>query len=279
MNAPPFPLNPWVGQRWQNWMWNGSMWVCTPAAGVQVLTKVFNASGPYMPSAGLVSLVVETIGGGGGGGAVEANLPVLWIVGGAGGGSGGYSRKTLPASLVLGGVVVTVGAGGLSNANGGPTSFGALCVANGGFGANVDQPEFGGVAAGAGGVPGIGDFACAGATGDNGFITVLTAVSSNNGACAKGGQVFGGNLTGEVGPGQATNGPVGFANSGAGGGGAAVNQSVTTQYNGGAGGSGICIATEYIWADVAPGEDCGCAPGARVAIESGWRGHGEFNDD
>ena len=265
-NFPPFPLNPVVGQRWLGWVWNGAQWVQTPASGMQVLTTVFNASGPYMPSPGLVSLTVECIGGGGGGGAVEASLPVLWIVGGAGGGSGGYSRKTLPASLVLGGVVVTVGQGGASNANGTVTSFGALCVANGGFGANVDQPEFAGVAAGAGGVPGIGDFACAGATGDNGFIVVLAAAQSNNGACAKGGQVFGGNLTGEVGPHAATNGPDGYANSGAGGGGAAVNQLVAAQFNGGTGGSGVCIVTEYCWADVAAGEDCGCAPGgARIA--------------
>ena len=266
MNAPAFPINPFVGQHWQNWTWNGCMWVCAPATGVQVLTRVFLANGTYLPSPGLVSLVVETIGGGGGGGAVDASLPVLWIVGGAGGGSGGYSRKTLPNALVLGGVLVTIGQGGVSNANGTPTSFGALCVANGGFGANVDEPEFSGVAAGAGGQPGIGDFACAGATGDNGFIVVLTVASSNNGACAKGGQIFGGNLTGEVGPHAATNGPDGYANSGAGGGGAAVNQLVAAQFNGGTGGSGVCIVTEYCWADVVPEPPCPPSGGARVPL-------------
>jgi hypothetical protein len=266
MNAPTFPPNPTVGQQWQGFAFNGVSWVCAPATGVQVLTKVFNASGPYMPSPGLVSVVVECIGGGGGGGAVIANLPVLFVVGGAGGGSGSYSRKTLPASLVAGGVSVTIGQGGLSNANGGVTSFGALCVANGGFGANINNPGFGGVSGGGGGVPGVGDFACAGASGDNGYIVSLDEASSNTAPSSKGGQVFGGNVTGEGGPHTLSNGPESYANSGAGGGGALVNQLVSaTSPLGGTGGSGICIVTEYCWADVVPNEDCLPSGAARVS--------------
>jgi hypothetical protein len=59
-----------------------------------------------------------------------------------------------------------------------------------------------------------------------------------------------------------------------------VNELTNDAY-GGAGGAGICIVTEYCWAD-AIDDGCGCGPGgARVAITGspqGWQGHGFDND-
>lgn len=263
---PPFPANPSMGQRFGSWVWNGTMWVVTPVEGVIVTRTVFLASGTYTPAPGLTTALVECMGGGGGGGAVNANLPVLYVVGGAGGGSGGYSRVMLAAALVAGGVQVTVGAGGASNTNGHPTSFGAFCAANGGFGANQSQAQYGGVAGGAGGnlTGAVGGQTLAGATGDNGLIQSLSVASSYAAGCPKGGQMWGGNLTGEVGPGAATAGPASWANSGAGGGGACVNQFANQpQMLGGAGGSGFCAVTEYCFLPASSGASGGCD--ARVA--------------
>lgn len=271
MNAPAFPPNPTVGEQFQQFVWNGASWVCAPATGVQVLTKVFTASGPYMPSPGLVSVVVECIGGGGGGGGCATLDATLIITGGAGG-SGGYSRKTLPASLVAGGVSVTVGAGGLGGGdgqNGVATTFGALCVANGGgLGqGNNDVTGFG--AAGAEAPPGVGDVALPGNGGMNGVVWIGTArtVSVQS---PMGGSMWGGTRTVNVPPQGAANGAEGYANTGAGGGGGVCNTIVPSgNIIGGNGGSGICIVTEYCWADVVPGEDCFPTGAARVAI--GWQ--------
>jgi hypothetical protein len=271
-NFPPFPLNPVVGQRWLGWVWNGAQWVQTPASGMQVLCTVFNASGPYMPSPGLVSVQIECIGGGGGGAGNSGSAGEG--AAGGGGGSGGYSRKTLPATLVAGGVVITIGAGGAAGqagasylgGQGGVTSFGALCTANGGLGGGQ------GTASGAGGpgaAPGVGDIVSPGAAGLSGLQGALDAVIWIH--AGAGGALWGGNQPPEevanatAYPASAFPGGAGASNTGAGGTGGAASR-IAGGSAGGAGGSGQCIVTEYCWADVAPGEDCGCAPGgARIA--------------
>jgi hypothetical protein len=263
-NFPPFPLNPVVGQRWLGWVWNGSQWVQTPASGMQVLVQKFVASGPYMPSPGLVSVQVECWGGGGGGGDVIWESVTL-AQGGGGGGSGGYSRKTLPAALVAGGVVITIGAGGAAQTAGGVTSFGALCTANGGAGgAGTGAGSQGGTEA----APGIGDIAFAGSPGMNGPVETFASLTTLSTSGGMGGALIGGNRIVAVGAGAAAPGAYGWPNQGGGGGGGAINQMATNPgvQLGGIGGSGLCIVTEYCWADVVPGEDCGCAPGgARIA--------------
>jgi hypothetical protein len=229
---------------------------------MRVLIQTFTAPGTYQPSPGLVSLVVECIGGGGGGGQCgtpsgDANV----IVTGAGGGSGGYSRKALAGSLVLGGVAVTVAGSAAAQLTGTPTSFGAFCVANGGGGGQGNSgtsPDYG--QAGIEANPGIGDVAFPGACGENGTLDVvaaspLAAISAQGG---RGGCIFGGTSSVVVAPANAANGVPGASNTGAGGSGAAINQLGTlTVYNGGAGGSGLCIVTEYCWADTTGGSS-GC---------------------
>jgi hypothetical protein len=289
MNAPPFPTNPAYGQTFGNWVWNGSRWVCTANPGIRTQITVFNASAPYTPAPGLVTAVVECIGGGGAGGAISpvANF-ATWVVSTGGGGSGGYSRVALPAALVLGGVSVTIGEGGSGENGGGlATSFGALCVAPGGFGAGYaggasSYMDISGGAGGAGGA--IGGVTFQGSAGTNGFVQILSAAQTIGCAGGQGGTVFGGSGTGVIGPGEYAAGQAAWANTGAGGGGAMVNQIVLPGLIlGGAGGSGICIVTEHCWADTDSGGGCcgSTTGGARVAIGSGpqgWYGQGFGND-
>lgn len=103
--TPPFPLNPFVGQVWLNWIWNGSIWVCN-GQGPLMMVRTFTASGTYFPSAGLSFAIVECIGGG-----------TL----------GGYSRSSIPLGLLQPSVTVTI--------VGGDVSFGTLVVAYEGGGA------------------------------------------------------------------------------------------------------------------------------------------------
>lgn len=286
MNAPAFPLNPTVGQRFQDWVWNGSRWVCSPAAGVQVITTVFTASAPYMPSPGLVSVQVECLGAGGGGGCAVGQATYLGS--GGGGGSGGYSTKTLPAAIVAGGVAVTIGVGGLGgiapgNATAGSaTSFGALCVANGGSpglgvgNGGMGDGGMGGAAAGA-----VGDVTYQGSSAESGNI-VGTPGAGSFAHSATGGQIFGGNNRGpNFGAGGTLVGASGHPNSGSGGSGGAYNET-TVDANGGNGASGICIVTEYCWADVANDDCCTSTVNvnARVTTPShGWSGGGQFGGE
>jgi hypothetical protein len=277
MNArtqPPFPPNPQVGQKWGAWTWTGSRWACTRLQGVFINTQVFPASAPYMPTPGLVTCVVTTIGGGGGGGACSSTGAAAG--GGGGAGSGGYSRKTLAASLVLGGVNVVVGTGGdgsisgLEEGNGTATSFGAFCVANGGFGgfANDGVHAFG--AAGPGAAVGVGDLAFPGNPGLPGSASA--GGSGNVVQGGAGGAIFGGGGIAQV-VGTATTiiGAPGLG-YGSGGSGAAVNSTAQILV-GGNGAPGICWVDEYCWADTGDDSgDCGCGPTgqARVAWPGGF---------
>lgn len=278
MNAPNFPLNPMVGQRWLQWVWNGARWVCAPATGVQVLRQVFLASGTYMPSPGLVSAEVWCLGAGGGGGCAVGQATYLGS--GGGGGSGAWSSIFLPASLVLGGVVVTVGVGGLGGiapgqgTAGSATSFGGLCVAQGGSqGLGVGNGGMGDGGAG-GAATGVGDVLQQGMAGDSGNI-VGTPAAGSFAHSASGGVMLGGNNRGpNFGAGGILNGSAGHPNSGAGGSGGAYNETAVNA-NGGNGASGICTVTEYCWMDVVPGEDCGCPPGASARIPLGFSEFGQ----
>lgn len=313
MQAPPFPTNPNVGDFYGNFVWNGRQWVCSPAAGVRVVTQVFTASGPYMPSPGLVTAAVELVGGGGAGGNAQmAYTGTLYEFGqsGGGGGAGAWARGTFPASLVAGGVQVTIGAGGVPAAtataqsgSGQASSFGALVVANGGMGgfANVNTGnDSGGIIqtggfgqAGAGGpiASGAGDFIAPGSPGVQGVTQIKLAsegVYDSFGIATGGNGRFGGapwTGIGEAGGGAQVihlNGPNAAANTGAGGAGALAQGGAGSGAGGigfgGNGGSGMCVVTEYCWADTAPDGDCTNPPlnvNARVAVTHvPWQGPG-----
>lgn len=233
--------------------------------------QVFTTAGStltYIPSPGLITAVVECIGGGGGGGSAGPTGTATEVFAGGGGGSGGYSRKVLNAALVLGGVNVTVGAGGASMAAGGATSFGALCVANGGGPGGSNNTGSGQLGSpGAGASAGVGDVVFVGSFGTMGMTQVNVPAGMWEAAPGgRGGEILGGATSFPVAPG-AIGGSAGVNPSGAGGSGAVVNQNMTSNtYPGGSGASGICIVTEYC------SGDAGCPPGCAPVPSVGWDG-------
>lgn len=254
MNAP-FPCAPG-----STWTWRGT----------QVIIKTITVSGLYTPSPGLVSVVAETIGGGAGGGFCVQNPGALG--GGGGGGSGGYSRVALPAPIVAGGVNVVIGTGGTGLENtvsmvggpGLPTSFGALCIANGGLGGGGNDSSTTWGEPGAGAPAGVGDVAFAGNPGTPGTSQSVDAGVTLDVVGGAGGAIMGG-APAAIFAGPSTGGPGNPGQGyGAGGGGAAVNQA-TAGFVGGQGSDGVCIVTEYCVST--GGDDCGCGP-ARVSY--GW---------
>jgi hypothetical protein len=261
MNAPcfPFPVNPAT---------------CAPFNGSRVVIQVFTASGTYTPSPGLVTAVVECVGGGGASG-IAYTQDDLHSCGAGGGGSGAYARKAVPAALVAGGVAVTVGPGGAAPPvgvyNGGPggaTSFGALCVANGGLGGNGNDLGANNGLGGGGGQGGTGDFVCWGTDGGMGdsFYGTATAWPTMAGGSGGTGPFGGGRQALKVGPGASLPGEPGYS-AGAGGSGGVIHQLMNINGVGGAvGAPGVCIVTEFC----APvSSDGGCGP-ARVSVP--WYG-------
>jgi hypothetical protein len=240
--------------------------------GVWIKTTVFTSSSTYQPSPGLMSLVAECIGGGGASGALGA-FTASDAIGSGGGGSGGYSRVALPASLVAGQVSVTIGAGGVGGITDGPaggaTSFGPFCVANGGQGGQGSNATTESGSAGFGGAVGVGDFTLPGNDGEAGDSVFGVTTTNSTLKGGRGGSMWGGaNYAVRAFPGTSFQGGPGKPNTGAGGGGSVANQIAGIGYDGLDGGSGVCIVTEYLWADLAGGggtADCGQA---RVAIGS-----------
>ena len=295
MNGPVFPPNPTPGQVFCGWMWNGTQWICL-SGGQAVVQQVFTVSGSYIPSPGLVSLMVECVGGGGGGGGAVGQLvgpPAStdgWMMSGGGGAGGCYSRSVLAGAVVLGGAIVTVGAGGLAGVaaqgalggQGGTTSFGALVTAPGGNGGAAGTFIAGVFSPGGGGgrnVLGIGQLAVYGSGGEHGQSIMF---DGGVGQVILWGGMGGGShfQSGGVAALQSPTGGVGatgFFGAG-GGGGASVYASGPAL--GGAGGNGLVLITEYcLGFGDGPRSDCGCgAQGqARIAVDAGWQGHGGWN--
>jgi hypothetical protein len=256
MNAPcPPPV--------QNW----------PLTQMQVITRPFSATGPYMPTAGLVSATIETWGGGAGGGGAVANatFPAL---GGGGGGSGGYSRTTVLAAIVRGGVIVTIGPGGLGasaagshGGNGGVTSFGAISVANGGIGGTtagaVGANQTSGYG-GAGAPAGFGDIAFAGNAGFTGGYALpseAVEVIGGQGGAAPGGGGVGKEAATLEGTNVVAIGPDGMSPGAGGGGASSANPAATPA--GGDGAAGFCLVTEYVLVTTG---DCGCQPTPQARV-------------
>jgi hypothetical protein len=141
-----------------------------------VKVQTFTSSGTYTPSTGLQYVIIECVGGGAGGGGAGFN-GAGGIVTSSGGGSGGYSKALASAATIGGSQVVTIGNAGAGNiatfdgANGGNTSLGSLCVANGGSGVGTGANTGGGGAGGAGGTAGTGNImAIPGSPGGVGFF-------------------------------------------------------------------------------------------------------------
>lgn len=283
MIGPAFPLAPILGQVFKGFAYTRQGWTKakprTAASWTNV--QVFRSSGTYVPSEDLLYAIVECVGPGGGGGWATGDVDGVQVYATAagGGGSGGYSRSTISADLLVQGADVVVGAGGIVSAGvigggttAGVTNFGGLVIAMGGG----DAQAFDGVgnvvgahgAPGAGAPAGTGDFTMPGASGDMwAAISVNIAVQHLQGARpGLGGQLFGG-ARWPVPPWIYTNagGMNGLPNSGAGGGGAQVMGGSQATMFGGAGGTGICVVTEFCGT-----EDGGPGPEPPIVIPPGW---------
>jgi hypothetical protein len=219
-------------------------------------------SGPgtftYRPPHGLMSAIIEGMGGGGGGGWASGGN--TYGLGAGGGGSGGYFRALLTPSQIGASQIVTVGAGGAGGAGGvgntgapgGTTSFGPLCNAVGGNGGGSNDAATVNGAAGTAGTAtlaaGVTGIAMPGNPGVWGNLE-LTTTPLPIAYAGNGGAVFGGAGLGWAASSNAVAGGAG-AWGGGGGGGAVDNTPAGVVYgNGGAGGSGWVLITEYIRID------------------------------
>jgi hypothetical protein len=152
------------------------------------------------------------------------------------------------------------------------TTFGALVIANGGSGGQNCDAATGAGNGGRGATQGTGSVTYGGASGLSGQFLDLASGSWYTAQTALGGWIYGGTATLEASYTIGLNGPAALGNSGAGGGGAVMNQAATGSYAGGAGASGLCIVTEYCWND---GVASACDPcGSLNVAASGYPGDG-----
>lgn len=203
--------------------------------------QVISATGPYTPTPGTTSVVVELAGGGGAGGGTAATSAGQ-LASGAGGAAGGYAKSRLTAGFA--GATVTIGAGGVAvsgatGGNGGTTSFGALFSATGGVGGSLGSAVAASTQIGAGasaGGSGVGGnmVNAAGESGQSGLLLTSNALSG-----AGGSSFFGGGA-----PQVAASAGAVAVSLGSGGGGAA-SQASTAARAGGNGAAGLCIVWEY----------------------------------
>lgn len=209
-----------------------------------VQQQIFAASGTYTPSAGMVSAVIECVGGGASGGGTGPGTAATCL-GGGGGQAGGYSRKLVTASDIGASKAVTIGAAGAAptagnNAgnDGTATSVGTLCVANGGKGGGAGTAGTA-IAGGSSAVAGTGDFCTVGDPGGNGFYSNVVTLVPWGGK--GGGTMFGGGAPANITT-TSSNGAAAKSYGGGGSGGASFG--VVANTAGGAGFAGCVIITE-----------------------------------
>lgn len=227
------------------------------AVGV-VKKQVLTSSGAYTPSANLLYAIIECQGAGAGGGGATVAAAAVGQYGGGGGTSGGYSKTYASAAAIGASQTVTIGAAGLGGSaganngtDGGATSLGTLCVANGGkagkFG-SVGQFGVGGATAAAG----TGDVAATGSgAGCGPYATTSPSTNSFMQSGFGASSPFGGGGAAQLngaGAGGTTNGAA-AGGYGAGGSGGIVQSQTTSNAllsaAGGNGAAGIVVITEF----------------------------------
>lgn len=252
-----FPSSPTVGQKFSpvagtTYTWNGYGWT-SGANTWSIAVQTFAANGTYTPRAGMQFCMLEVVGGGGGGGAAWPDTNYAFR--GSGGGSGGYSRKLVTAAQIGASQTVIVGTGGAAGVsltpnggsqyagNGGASSVGSLCTANGGLGGAQADATWSQIKGGAGGAPGTGDLAAGGSAGGGGAYNNTSTNPAVDNIGHGGASYFGG---GGLAANQSNeNGGPGTAPGAGGAGGGTYGGS--TYSNGGAGAAGIVVITEYIF--------------------------------
>lgn len=174
-------------------------WQTLSTGWVPTNIQVFTSSGTWTKPAGVSKVYVKVVGAGAGGADRSSDSK-----GGGGGGAGAYCEKIC---TVTEDVAVTVGIGGTPNNNGGASSFGAFCTANGGSTGSTTAGGIGGTATG-------GDINIDGGDGD-GAQDETGDTSSGKGGHG-GASYFGGGGRGGATAGEAASGKA----PGSGGGGA-----------------------------------------------------------
>lgn len=224
--------------------------------------RIFTSNTTYTPTASTKYVMVEAIGGGAAGGGAAAGGSGSVILGGPGG-AGEYARGYFAVATVTG-QAITIGAGGTGNTgtggSGGTTSIGSALTALGGSGGgsagfSSDEQVFGGL--GDGGIGG----SSSGANGDVFRIqgqpgaTITGALITSQQYWSQGPtrgsrsqlSYFGGSGFNSVSS-SSSYGTVGNSGSGTygGAGSGAVSLGFSSARNGGDGGSGAVVITEYI---------------------------------
>jgi hypothetical protein len=239
-NIALYPLAPFIG--------GGSV-----KPGRLINVQIFTASGLYVPTSGMESVIVEGAGGGAGcGGCAATSSTQNAIVGG--GGSGAYGKGQFSAASVGSSQTVTIGtagaagtAGANAGGNGGTTSFGALMSMTGGIG-SAGGPAVavsgGGTAAGGSGggtIAGGGIESAVGGVGATGVFTSGAIIIGGSGGASR----FGGTSnSATVSTTTVSNAAVPGGSPGAGASGGSNNTSCSA-IPGAVGGVGKLIAWEF----------------------------------
>jgi hypothetical protein len=214
----------------------------------QVVPRVLTGSGTYVPTAGLLYVLVFAIGAGGAGGNVSTSASPNVYAAGGGGGSGAVSIVLLTAAQIGAGQPYSVGAGGVSSGTGGNTSLGSippLAVALGGTGGASASGSNGAVPLLTNGGNGasssgssVGNIIIGGTDGGFGIVYSSGLIIAGDGATGP----FGGGRRGDANSNSDGSNGIG---GGAGGSGA-VAISASTARTGGTGGPGSLYLIEYI---------------------------------
>lgn len=209
---------------------------------VTLLTTV--GAGTYTKKAGLKYLMVELQAGGGGGGGAGGTGATTYSAGGGGGG-GGYVRYLYRASDLAATTSYSIGAAGaVSGGAGGDTTFKLLTANGGGGGANgvasaVTAATSGGAAGAASSTETGTAITIVGGSGGHGYVVYPVAAWNQRG---HGGVSFMTTFT----PVQGTGTAAGIIGKTYGGGGVGASNGVSQTFNnGGAGGQGCIILTEF----------------------------------
>lgn len=209
------------------------------------ILRLFATAGSftYTPTAGMKFCKIECVGGGGGGGGC-ANTAAGTLAMGGGGGGGEYRYKWATAAQIGASQLVVVGVAGQNDGGtggqGGQSSVGTLCVANGGLGG----AQNGGatwVNGGVGGSGGTGDFGITGQAGLFGNASSAILPSGGGGSSPMG---FGYGGMSFVAPVLPTTGGSATGYGGGGAGGQSYNAAGGA--NGGQATQGIVVITEYL---------------------------------
>ncbi len=163
---------------------------------VKVAIQVFEASGTYTPTTGMMYALLGAVGGGaGGGGCANSTAGNQGGAGGGGGGSTSLAVKTAAQvgasqTVTIGGTANGGSAGNNNGTAGNDSSIGALVIGKGGSpgsGAAANAAGNGG----AGGVAGTGDIKVPGEAGQNSFNATITTVILPNSQGGTAGLGFG----------------------------------------------------------------------------------------